>query len=142
MGAGTERGEIAPTVSVRAFASLVRDELAPACSCRLVSRLLAQALGVASPLVGELEEESAAVGIFGLLSGASAFLRVLLVEASERHGSSSIQVRGKPTLAPAGHPAGVSGNAAVQFSSAVLIFGHFGRQWAGSGLRQRRCWHG
>jgi hypothetical protein len=81
-----------------------------------VSRLLAQSLGVASPLVGELEEQSAPCGVVGRFGGASAFLRVLLVEASERHGSSSIQVRGGPTTYPAGHPIGVSRDGTAGFS--------------------------
>ena len=81
-----------------------------------VSRLLAQLLGVASPLVGELEEQSAPCGVAGRFGGASAFLRVLLVEVSERHGSSSIQVRGGPTIYPAGHPIGVSRDGTAGFS--------------------------
>ena len=67
---------------------------------RRVGLLLAQSLGVASPLVGELEEQGAACGVVRRFGGPSAFLRVLLVEASERHGSPSIQVRGSPTPAP------------------------------------------
>jgi hypothetical protein len=54
--------------------------------------LLAEALGVASPLVGELEEERAATGVFDLRGGAFAVVRVLLVELSERHGMSSQMV--------------------------------------------------
>jgi hypothetical protein len=49
--------------------------------------LLAQLVGVASPFGGELEEQGAATGVFGLFGGASAFVRVLVVETSERHGS-------------------------------------------------------
>jgi hypothetical protein len=44
-------------------------------------------LGVVSPLVGDLEKQGAAPGVVGRFGGANAFLRVLLVEVSERHGS-------------------------------------------------------
>src|SRR5262249_38054900 len=58
--------------------------------------LLAQLLGVAPPLVGEPEQQSAACGIVRRFGGASAFLRMLLVEAHECHGCSSIPVRATP----------------------------------------------
>jgi hypothetical protein len=47
---------------------------------------LAQFVGVASPFGGELEEQDAATGVFGLFGGASAFVSMLVVETSERHG--------------------------------------------------------
>jgi hypothetical protein len=49
--------------------------------------LLAEALGVASPVVGELEEQSTVGGVTGLFSGANAIVRLLLVQESERHGT-------------------------------------------------------
>jgi hypothetical protein len=55
--------------------------------CGHLRRLLTQLVGVASPFGGELEEQGAATGVFGLFGGASAFVRVLVVETSERHGS-------------------------------------------------------
>jgi hypothetical protein len=48
---------------------------------------LPQSLGVLPPLIRKHEEQRAVFGVFGLLRGASAFLRVLVIEASERHGT-------------------------------------------------------
>ena len=48
---------------------------------------LPQSLGVLPPLIRKHEEQRAVFGVFGLLRGASAFLRVPVIEASERHGT-------------------------------------------------------
>ena len=48
---------------------------------------LPQSLGVLPPLMRKHEEQRAVFGVFGLLRGASAFLRVPVIEASERHGT-------------------------------------------------------
>src|SRR5262245_36779464 len=79
------------------FALWHAGELVLARSRRWRARLLAQSLGVASPLVGELEEQCAAFGVFDFFSGANAFVRVLLVQLCKRHGSSSIKCEKGPT---------------------------------------------
>jgi hypothetical protein len=48
---------------------------------------LPQSLGVLPPLIRKHEEQRAVFGVFSLLRGASAFLRVPVIEASERHGT-------------------------------------------------------
>lgn len=100
-----------------------KRELALARSHCQLGRLLAQLLGISSPLVGELEEQGAAFWVFGLLSGANAFVRVLLVELSEGHGSSSIQARKARHLSRRS-PIGESLAAAVWFEFCGLNFGH------------------
>jgi hypothetical protein len=61
--------------------------------------LLAELVRVTSPFVCKLAEEVAAFGVFGCFGGASAFVRVLLVEASEQHGTYFLSSpRGHPTL--------------------------------------------
>jgi hypothetical protein len=47
---------LSPACSSAIASSLVKDELALARSRRRLGRLLAEALGVASPVVGDLEE--------------------------------------------------------------------------------------
>ena len=103
-------------------------------------RSLAQFLGVSPPFVGELEKQGATSRVFGLLGGASAVVRVLLVELSERHGSSSIQVRGRPDSCPAGHPLVCRG----MLQCGSVLRNDFHPFWTTVGWRrprQRRCWH-
>jgi hypothetical protein len=77
------------------------------------------------PLVGELEEQCAARGVLSVLGRASAVVGVTIIELSEEHGSLPGGAEGGPTLPSAITLAGRSRDAAVQFSSAVLIFVHF-----------------
>jgi hypothetical protein len=71
-------------------------------------RSLAQFLGVSPPFSGELEEERAAAWVIGLFGGANAFLRMLVVETSERHGTVPFQRGRRPESLFRKYPACVS----------------------------------
>jgi len=71
--------------------------------------------------------------VLSVLSRASAVVGVTIIELSEEHGSLPGGAEGGPTPPSAITLAGESRHDAVQFSSAVLIFIHIGRRWAGGG---------
>jgi hypothetical protein len=103
-------------------------------------RSLAQFLSVSPPFIGELEEERAAAWVIGLFGGANAFLRVLVVETSERHGTVPFQ-RGR-------RPESLSANTLPvcrrMLQCGSVLRNDFHPFWTTVGWRrprQRRCWH-
>ena len=88
---------------------------------------LPQSLGVLPPLIRKHEEQRAVFGVFGLLRGASAFLRVLVIEASERHGTIfQISSAKGPDTSLANHPNRFVAACCSAFNARPEIFVHFG----------------